>query len=189
MESFNEYGNQLDFSQLEKLFLLKGIVKEYKKKEYFIREHDISNAIGYIVSGAFRFIRIDSEGNEHIVGYSFKKDYVCDYPSFIKHSGSLCNVQAIVDSKVYLLSRKDVFDFWETNMNTQRFGRMIAEEMFIEMYQRLLNFYCDTPEQRYQTLTDRCPSLLKYIRLKEIASFIGVTPETVSHIRKKLAQK
>ena len=79
-------------------------------------------------------------------------------------------------------------DFWETDMNTQRLGRNIAETMFSEIVQRLYSFY-DTPEQRYITLMQRCPQLQERLTLKEIASFIGVTPETVSRIRKNLLYK
>ena len=71
-------------------------------------------------------------------------------------------------------------------MDAQRLGRLVAEEVLIEIYGRLLDFYCDTAEQRYISLLKRCPSLPQYIPLKEIASFLGVTPETVSHIRKKI---
>lgn len=74
-------------------------------------------------------------------------------------------------------------------METQRLGRRIAEAMFAEIYQRLLRFYCDTPEQRYQALMKRCPDLQERISLKEIALFLGVTPETLSRIRKKQQQK
>ena len=74
-------------------------------------------------------------------------------------------------------------------MNTQRLGRLVAEEHFIEIYRRLLGFYCETAEQRYISLLKRCPNLPQYITLKEIASFIGVTPETVSNIRRKLRHR
>ena len=74
-------------------------------------------------------------------------------------------------------------------MDTQHLGRLATEEQFIEVYKQLLDFYCETPEQRYIALLERCPDLPQYIAIKEIASFLGVTPETVSHIRRKLRQK
>lgn len=80
-------------------------------------------------------------------------------------------------------------DYLDTNKETQRFGRLVAEEIFVEMYKRLLGFYCDTAEQRYIALLQRYPGLPQYITLKEIASFLGITPETVNHIRKKLRNK
>ena len=74
-------------------------------------------------------------------------------------------------------------------METQRLGRRIAETMFAEIYQRLLGFYCNTPEQRYRALMKRCPNLQELLSLKEIALFLGVTPETLSRIRKKQQKK
>lgn len=186
MANFNEYMNVIDFSEFRKLFLEKGKSIEIKKKDYFVRQNEASKYVGLVESGTIRYTRISTDGKEHIVGYSFTGDFVCDYPSLIKNSNSLTNVQAVTDCTVYLLSLKELSDYWETNMDTQRFGRLVAEEIFIEMYQRLLGFYCDTAKQRYIALLQRCPNLLQYISLKEIASFLGVTPETVSHIRKKL---
>ncbi|MBC8616913.1 Crp/Fnr family transcriptional regulator [Parabacteroides faecis] len=187
--NFNKYINEIDFSEVRKLFLNKGESIDIKKKDYFVRQNEPCKYVGLIQNGIFRYTCIDNEGNEHIVGYSFAKDFVCDYPSLIKNSNSLTNTQSVTDSTVYILSIKELNDYWETNMDTQRFGKLVAEELLIEMYQRLLGFYCETAEQRYIALLQRCPDLPLYITLKEIASFLGVTPETVSHIRRKLRQK
>lgn len=187
--NFNEYMNEIDFSGFKKLFLEKGKSIEFKKKDYFVRQNEPCKFVGFVESGIFRYTRIGNDGKEPIVGYSFTEDFVCDYPSLIKHSGALTNIQAVTDCSLYMLSMKELNDYWETNMDTQRFGRIVAEEHFIEIYGRLLGFYCDTAEQRYISLLKRCPNLPQYIPLKEIASFLGVTPETVSHIRRKLWQK
>lgn len=189
MVNFNEYMNEIDFSGFKKLFLENGKSIEFKKKDYFVRQNEPCKYVGFVQSGVFRYTRIDDEGDEPIVGYSFTDDFVCDYPSLIKHSGSLTNIQAVTDCSVYMLSMKELNDYWETNMDTQRFGRLVAEEIFIAQYKRLLDLYCDNAEQRYISLLKRCPNLPQYITLKEIASFIGVTPETVSNIRRKLRQK
>lgn len=187
--NFNEYMDEIDFSEFRKLFSEKEKSVEIKKKDYFVQQNEPCKYVGFIESGIFRYTRIDSEGKEHIVGYSFAGDFVCDYPSFIKHSHSLTNIQAVTDSTIYLLSIKELNDYLETDKDTQRFGRLVAEELFIEMYRRLLGFYCDTAERRYMALLQRYPDLLQYITLKEIASFLSITPETLSHIRKKLRNK
>ena len=186
MGNFNEYMNEIDFSGIRKLFIENGKSIEIKKKDYFVRQNEPCKYVGFVESGIFRYTRINNEGKEHIVGYSFTEDFVCDYPSLIKQTGSLTNIEAVTDCSVYVLSMKELNDYWETNMDTQRFGRLVAEENFIEIYGRLLEFYCDSVEQRYIALLQRCPNLPQLITLKEIASFLGVTPETVSHIRKKL---
>ncbi len=188
MDKFNA-NKSINTVRLEKLFLEKGIPKILRKKEYMVRQNEKTNHIGFVLSGIFRLTRIDTNGNEWIVGYSFKNDCVCDYPSLINKTAATVNIQATTDCEIYLLPLSELNQFWETDMDTQRLGRYIAETMFAEIYQRLLGFYCDSPEQRYQALMKRCPNLQELITLKEIALFLGVTPETLSRIRKKLQQK
>lgn len=188
MNKFNASKN-VDTARLEKLFLEKGTLKVLKKNEYMVRQNDKTNHIGFVTSGTFRLTRIDTNGNEWIVGYSFENDFVCDYPSLINRTSATVSIKATTDCEVYLLPLSELNQFWETDMETQRLGRRIAETMFAEIYQRLLRFYCDTPEQRYQALMKRCPDLQERISLKEIALFLGVTPETLSRIRKKQQQK
>lgn len=186
MDKFNGYNKQLDFSELENYFLQKGVLKTFRKKEYFARQNEQTKYIGLIKSGIFRLTCIDDNVNEWIIGYAFEGEFLSDYPALTSQINSSINIQASCDSSVYLLTSQEINDFWETSMDTQRLGRQIAEMMFAEIYQRLINFYCDTPEQRYIALMNRCPNLKERVSLKEIASFLRVTPETVSHIRKKL---
>ena len=103
----------------------------------------------------------------------------------MKGSLSLVNIQAITDCSVHEISRHDIIEYWETDMKTQRFGRHVAESLFEMVYERLLDSYC-TPEIRYRNLMERCPNLKEVVPLKSIASFLGVTPETISRIRRKL---
>lgn len=188
MDKFNSNNAPLDCSVLEELFVQKGTLKSFEKNEYLAHQNEKMKYIGYVVAGMFRLSRIDTNGNEWIIGYSFEHDFVCDYPAMIQNVGAFINIQASIDSTIYLLPWNELSIFWETNMDTQRLGRNIAETMFSEITQRLYSFY-DTPEQRYITLMQRCPQLQERLTLKEIASFIGVTPETVSRIRKNLLFK
>lgn len=148
------------------------------KKNFFIRQNEIERFAGWVENGTFQYTYIDKEGEEHIVGYSFTDEFICDYSSFMKGSLSLVNIQAITDCSVHEISRHDIIEYWETDMKTQRFGRHVAESLFEMVYERLLDSYC-TPEIRYRNLTEVVP-------LKNIASFLGVTPETISRIRRKL---
>lgn len=188
MDAFNSNNRPLDCSALENLFIQKGTLKSFKKNEYLLRQGDRTRWIGYVETGIFRLSRMDMRGNEWIIGYSFEQDFVCDYPAMMQQTAASINIQASTDCTVYLLPWNNLNDFWETDMNTQRLGRKMAETMFAEIAQRLYSFY-DTPEQRYITLMQRYPRLQERLSLKEIASFIGVTPETVSRIRKNLLFK
>lgn len=79
MDKFNVEKEILDTSELERLFLREGIFTTIKRNEYLIRQNEMTNQIGFVVSGIFRLSRIDVNGNEWIIGYSFKNDFVCDY--------------------------------------------------------------------------------------------------------------
>lgn len=185
MKEFNSYLNNLDYSHVKDLFARKGILRTYHKKDFFIRQNEIERFAGWVKEGTFQYTYIDEEGEEYIIGYSFTNEFVCDYSSFIKGSLSLVNIQALTDCSVYEVSRHELIEYWETNMETQRFGRNVAENLYEMVYVRLLDTY-SRPEIRYKKLMQRCPSLKETVPLKNIASFLGITPETVSRIRRKL---
>lgn len=188
MKDFNSYMSNLDYSNFKKLFQENGTLQIYHKKDFFVRQNEISNFAGWVKNGTFDYTCIDEDGVEHIVGYSFSDEFVCDYSSLMNRGKSLVNIQAITDCTVYELSYHDLIKYWETDYETQRLGRLAAESLFEMAYKRLLEFYY-TPEIRYLRLMKRCPNLKEVIPLKNIASFLGVTPETVSHIRKKILLK
>lgn len=186
---FNGHIENMDLSALRKHLKENGVYTKYKKGQYFLHQNEPSKYVGFIASGIFRYMRSDTKGHSHIVGYSFRDDFVCDYSTLIREKPSLIDAQAVTNSEIYLLPWKQMNDFWSANKENEHLARLAAEELFITMYQRLLSFHCDTPEERYISLMKRYPQLPQYITLKEIASFIGVTPETVSHIRRKLLYK
>lgn len=185
MKEFNSYLNDWNYSNIKKLIQEKGECRVYHKKDFFIRQNEISYFIGWVESGVFQYTYIDEEGTEHIVGYAFQDEFVCDYSSLMRGTLSLVNIQAITDCTVYVVSRHDIINYWEINYDTQHYGRLAAESLFETIYKQLLESYC-TPTMRYLKLMKRCPDLKEVIPLKSIASYLGVIPETVSHIRKKI---
>ena len=95
-------------------------------------------------------------------------------------------IQAVTDSRIYYASSEAMNEFLSTDNVTQSLKQILAEELFLQTYRRLLDIYCKTPAELYWDLIKRYPDLLNYITLREIASFLRVTPETVSHIRKRI---
>ena len=82
-----------------------------KKNEYMVRQNDKTNHIGFVTSGTFRLTRIDTNGNEWIVGYSFENDFVCDYPSLINRTSATVSIKATTDCEVYLLPLSELNQF------------------------------------------------------------------------------
>lgn len=186
MKDFNGYAKREEFSIFRDFFLKHGCCKEMKRREYFARQGFTTAHAAYIEKGMFRYICTDERGCEHIVGYAFAGEYVGDYPGCLKREKAMVSIQATADSQIHCASAEDMMAFFSASADTQNLERILAEELFLQTYKRLLDVYCKTSVELYLDLVKRYPDFLNYITLKEVASFLRVTPETISHIRKKL---
>lgn len=189
MKELNTYLSHADYSEAKSFFIEKGKRQILRKKEYFVRQNAVSHYVSYVQEGIFHYICTGNDGKEHIVGYSFENEFVCDYSSFIRGADSLVSIRALTDCIVYSVSLDDYLEYANRVQNGLHFGCRVANGLFEMCYKRMLTLYCDTPEVRYANLMKQCPTLKDKIPLKEIASFLGVSPETVSHIRRKLLYK
>lgn len=183
----------LDF--LESSNLPKGYISSFlesgkkvylKKKDVLLHQGEPCKYVAIVIKGEFLISRILSDGAEIILGFSEGNDMVTDYSAFLNESESQLNIQAISDSELLLYSQDQINVFFEYNMDTQRLGRKIAESLIIKWEAALISVYSETAEERYVKLLNQMPDLFQKLPLKYIASIIGVTPETVSRIRKRI---
>ena len=189
MGEFNTYREMVDFQFFADLFLRKGVRTEFDRNEFFCRVGDRSPFIGYIEKGAFRYTHDSSDGKEHILSYAFENDFFGNYSSSQNNYRSILNIQSIQKSVIYKLSLSDINSYFNSSMEAQYFGRRLSEVVLFAIEQRMISMYCDTAEERYIKLTERCPDILNRVTLKELASYIMVTPETLSRIRRKVSIK
>ena len=156
-----------------------------KKKEYFTLQGALATHGAYIEEGLFRYICTDDRGYEHIVGYSFAGEYVGDYPACLKKEKAMVSIQLQVMLEFTMLLPK-IWGISSLQIEmTQNLERILQKSYFVQTYMRLLDIYCKTPTELYLDLVKRYPDFQNFITLKEVASFLRVTPETISHIRKK----
>lgn len=190
MEDFNlQYTRHPSLDLLKDYLLQHGTYQIVKKKELFSMQGKTNRKGAYIKSGSFRYTCIDDRGNEHIVGYAFPNEFVGSLDTWINpNQPSPVTIEAICDSEIYHVTYPVVKQFFDTNMETLYIRCILAEQSYSVIYRRLLDFYCKNTEELYLDLLNRCPDIQEYITLKEIASFLQVTPETISHIRKRLKE-
>lgn len=187
MQKFNSYIEKEELSILKELCLRQGQVIHLRKKDFFCRQGEAVPYVAYIEKGILRYTCLnDKEGKEYSVGFTFTNEFVADYPGCLYGIPSEVNIQAATDCTLHYLPTGFVKRFFEDTPKGQYIGRMIAEQLFLQVYPRLLDTYRKTVEERYLDLLARCPSILEVLSLREIASFLRVTPETISHIRKKI---
>lgn len=188
MKILNEYLKVEGIEEFRLFIKNTGRVKYFKKDEFVFEQGNICKFVGYIESGGFRYLSYTSAGKEQIVGYSFEKDFVADYGSFINSSPAIANAQAIKDSIVWMVNQDELISYYDS-CDYINFRSKLIETFFEDIYKRLISLYCDTPEERYLKLITKYPPILNEVSLKEIASFIKITPETLSRIRKNLTQE
>ena len=142
--------------------------------------------MGYVDSGKFRYYKIDKEGNERTLWFNKSFPFIGDYHSFLKRTNAELCIQAMEDYEITLFSYEQMMELFDTNIDTQKLRATIAERSMFGWRNIALALYFDTAEERYIELLKDFPDIEKEIPLKHIASTLGISPETLSRIRKKL---
>ena len=183
MENFNTYCKEVDLSTCYELLTSKGVLQTYKKGDYFIRTQQQCNYIGLVISGYFKYSVIGTDGEEHITGFAFQNSIVGDYFSLIKNQLPLTNIIATTDAEVFLCKKEVLKEFFENNP-LQRLK--ISDALFYQTYTQFLDLHRLSPKERYLSIITKCPDILQTITLKEMASFLNITPTHLSRIRKEI---
>ncbi|WP_178985330.1 Crp/Fnr family transcriptional regulator [Winogradskyella helgolandensis] len=158
-----------------------------KKKSIFLKVNDIENHISFIESGVVRlFIPKDNPDKEITFGFSFKNQFVSAYDSFLTQTPSAYQLQALSETTLLSMTYSDLQDVYKTTQIGNLIGRLTAERLFLLKSSREQNLLNLTAEERYLKLFKERPELLKIIPLKYISSYIGITAQALSRIRKRV---
>lgn len=167
-------------------FLSTKLYKEkITKNSDIIKIGTIENYLSFISEGIVR-IYIPKEENELTFGFLFENEFVTAYDSFITQTPTNYQIQTLTDTTLWRISFKDLQKVYKKTENGNLIGRRMAENMFLIKSKREISLLNKTAEERYLDLFLERPKLLKQIPLKYIASYIGVTPQALSRIRKRI---
>jgi CRP-like cAMP-binding protein len=156
------------------------------KKELLVASGHICNRIVFFNRGYFRFYHVSYQGDEITSDFYFAPGFVTSYTSLITGQPSLVNVQAMDDMDVMELKRSDVYKLYDQNPAIERLGRRMAEVVAMTSETHLFMLLNQSAENRYRNLLHRYPGFVQQIPLQYIASYLGITQETLSRIRKSL---
>lgn len=187
MKEFNKYLKGADLNLIKEVCINKGRLTPFSRNEYFSRAGDVITHVGYIKQGAFRYVCVNpSEEKEYSTGFAFEKEFVADYPACIYNIPSEISIQAITPSEVYICNIQEIVQIFNENIDTQTQARNNAERILFCVYQNYIDLYRKTPEERYKEIMCRCPEILQILTLKELSSYLKITPITMSKIRRKI---
>ena len=174
----------LDKKDLKK-FLSKFEPVSLKKGDYFIREGQISRKVGFIVKGCM-LCSYNKDGNEFIDEFSLDNEFISDYNSFLTNSPADKDVKCLEDTELMVIGYDEMQELYTLNPVFEKVGRLMAEALFINWQQKAKSLMLDDAEARYLKLISRRPDLPHRVPQYLIASYLGVKPETLSRIRKKI---
>ena len=184
-----EISKLINLTETEWLVFAKLLtIKHYKKGGYFLQEGEFCNYVGFINKGFFNFFYL-IKGVEHIRGFFFTNNFISNYPCFLLKSASKLYIQALEDSSVTLIHRDDLFLLYKKQPKIQELSRNIAESLYIEVSEKYESFFLKTPEERYLSFITSEPEVAEKIPQYMIASYLGITPEGLSRIKKRLSKK
>lgn len=190
MDNFRKYIETIaDVDEKDWLVFSSRLKKRvFTKKSTFLSKGQIENNISFIEKGEVRlFIPKKLEEKEITFGFSFQGEFVSAYDSFLTQTPSLYQLETLVDTVLWSISYQDLQEVYKTTKIGNTIGRFIAEKLFLLKSKREQSFLNDTPEQLYLNLFKERPNVIKQIPLKYIASYIGVTPQALSRIRKRIS--
>jgi CRP-like cAMP-binding protein len=189
-ESLNKYINSFIQLSSEEIRAFEGILtsKKFRKKELFAENGKVCQKIILFSEGYFRFYYIDSKGNEITSDFYFAPSFITSYTSFITGNPSYVNVQAMNDMEVLEFTKKDLLCLYDKYPRIERLGRLIAETVAINSEEHLFLLLNQSAEMRYKRLLEKNPKYVNTIPLQFIASYLGITQETLSRMRKSINQ-
>lgn len=155
-----------------------------KKGDKLLEQGNNCSFIAIIVSGLFRIYH-EYDGNESSIGLRYN-GFITDYSSFVTSLPAEVNIMAYSDSKLIYFEKNEIEFFFNYNIETLNFGRKIAEQLMVSNQKSLFSLLYDSAEERYKKIIKQHPELFQLFPLKDIANCIGVTPETISRIRKNI---
>lgn len=167
----------------EHLFL-----RKLKKKALFVESGRVCNEVGFILKGSARYFHV-KDGEEVTTYFSLENDLVSSYKSFLTHQPSLLHVEALENTEMIVFSDASLqllLTDERVNLKMERFGRMVAEATICCYEDRVFSFVTQTPEERYLQLLQSGSDIIHRIPQHYIANYLGITPVSLSRIRKRV---
>ncbi|MBW7675656.1 Crp/Fnr family transcriptional regulator [Chryseobacterium chendengshani] len=174
--------SEQDFELVKKYF----IPKRLRKKQYFLQEGEVCKYFGFILSGAMRQYTLDEKGSEHILQLAVEDWWVGDRESWTLSKPSIYNIDAWEDTELLLMSHANLLELVQRFPAFAATKKMMDDRNNIASQRRITSTISSTAEKRYTTFLDCYPELAERFPQQQIASYLGMTKDTLSRIKGKL---
>ncbi len=163
--------------------------KEIKKKSFLLREGEVCKFEGFVIKGIFRVYHIDKYGAEQILYFAIENWWITDIDSFTNEKQSQLFIEALEDSEVLLISKKDKEFAYANLSKIEKLFRVMTQKTHVALQRRMIDNLSKTADQRYLDFIEKYPELQQRLSNLQIAAYLGISHEFLSKIRNKITNK
>jgi CRP-like cAMP-binding protein len=190
MESFEHliksFSEIITLEENEKELFLKAFKPiSIKKNDYFLQSTNVCSKIGFLSKGLVRYY-VFKDDEEATLEFTKEGEFIADYESFLTQKPSLQNIQALEDCELLVIDNDSLQKLYAVSKNANYLGRVIIEHRFIVMVSQLVTLHRYSPQERYSYFLKHYGDLNQRIPQYLIASYVGVKPQSLSRIRKRI---
>lgn len=159
-----------------------GVTKVYAKGEYLIQEGQVEQSVYFVITGAVRVFHV-TEFEEQTIRFGYEGSIITSLSSFITGKPSEFYIEALRKTTVKIIPRQLVFQIVNESFETQVQYNKLLETLIVQQMEREIDLLTESPTKRLERVLARSPNLFQEVPLKYIASYLRMTPETLSRIR------
>lgn len=182
-ENFNTYIDQIDFEAWREFCVSKGTLRHFAKGEEFVSIDKVGRYFGFIQSGTLKYVARSADGTEFVMGLVFGNGLVGDWRHFLQHQKATVAIVATSDCDIYCITTNELKVMMDSDYYFKEMVMQTTEAVYDTIYDRYVDLYVKTPQQRYDDLINRHHDLFNLFSLKDIASFLKITPTHLSRLR------
>lgn len=163
-------------------------IVKVKKGDLILKAGDVVDSQYYILNGCLRSYHIDAHGKEHTIQFGINNWWISDYTAFFSTSKAVMNIEAIKNATLYKISRENLEDLYGQFPTIESYYRKKLENSFTVYQKRILAELSQSAKERYVDFITTYPEIEKSVKNYHIASYLGITTESLSRIRKELSK-
>lgn len=183
-DNFNTFINHIESDFWREICVNEGHLQHYHRGAEFVKIGDVARYIGYLQSGTMKYVAYSPDGAEHVVGMVFEGEFVADYPFSLFDTKANVSIIATTPCEIFCFPVRQLVNRMKQDTKVKDIILRSSAAVFSTVYERYIDLHCKTPQQRYEELVKRYPDLFSHFSLKDIASFLNITPIHLSRIRK-----
>ena len=187
---FQKFNEVISLTEEEQVLIKTYLTpKKLRKKQYILQESDVCKYIVFVAKGALRAYTVSEKGAEHILQFALEGWLVSDLYSFLTNEPATYNIDALEDAELLLISKAAHDELLMKFPKYETWTRVQLTGAYIAMQRRLTSIISLNLEERYNSFTSLYPEIVQRVPQHMIASYMGLTPETLSRVRNRLTQK